>query len=104
MCWVCLGGGGGGMVGRDDGAEGSRLVSEGDVPEALSAPILMRSHEVQRQEASGLVLEGVSSDDVLLEIHKWKAREQEIRQLETVVRERTAAFRRYLQEMLEGAE
>ena len=81
-------------------AESGRLVSEG--AEAL-APAFLRSSEVQRQE-QGVVLEGVSSDEVLLEIHKWKARHQEILELEAVVRERTVAFRRYLQEMLEGAE
>jgi len=85
-----------------DGAESGRLVSEGDIAEGL-APALLRGNEVQRQE-EGVVLRGVSSDEVLLDIHKWKARQQEIRQLESVVRERTAAFRRYLQEMLEGAE
>lgn len=83
-----------------DAAESGRLVSEGS--EAL-APVFLRGSEVQRQE-QGVVLEGVSSDEVLLEIHKWKARHQEILELEAVVRERTVAFRRYLQEMLEGAE
>ncbi len=83
-------------------AESGRLVSEGAAAEAL-APALLRSNETQRQE-QGVVLEGVSSDEMLLEIHKWKARHQEILQLESVVLERTVAFRRYLQEMLEGAE
>lgn len=85
-----------------DAAETGRLVSEGTVGETLP-PAFLRGSEVQRQE-QGVVLEGVSSDDVLLEIHKWKARHQEILELEAVVRERTVAFRRYLQEMLEGAE
>ncbi|MFT5087265.1 MAG: hypothetical protein ACI906_002915 [Candidatus Latescibacterota bacterium] len=91
-----------GVVSLADGAESGRLVSEGGIAEGL-APALLRGSEVQRQE-EGVVLRGVSSDEVLLEIHKWKARQQEILQLESVVRERTVAFRRYLQEMLEGAE
>ncbi len=91
-----------GAVTLGDAAESGRLVSEGAAAERLPSALL-RSSEVQRQE-QGVVLEGVSSDEVLLEIHKWKARHQEILELEAVVRERTVAFRRYLQEMLEGAE
>ncbi len=47
-------------------------------------------------------LDGVSSDDLLLEIQKWKVRQQEIRQLKSVVQERSEAFRGYLSEMLKG--
>ncbi len=49
-----------------------------------------------------IVVEQVSSDRVLLEIHKWKARQQEIDELIAVVRARAEVFQRHLQEMFEG--
>ena len=42
--------------------------------------------------------------EVALKIHKLKARQQEILQLQAVVEERAEAFRRYLRSMLEGEE
>ncbi len=42
------------------------------------------------------------SSDIMLEIHKLRARQQEIRELEAVARDRAASFRAYLNEMLEG--
>lgn len=42
--------------------------------------------------------------EVALKIHKLKARQQEILQLQAVVEERAEAFRRYLHSMLEGEE
>ena len=45
-----------------------------------------------------------SVEEVLLEIHKLKARQQEIRQLQTVVQDRAEAFHLYLRTMLEGKE
>ena len=42
--------------------------------------------------------------EVALKIHKLKARQQEILQLQAVVEERAKAFRRYLRSMLEGEE
>ena len=46
-------------------------------------------------------MEQLSSDRVLLEIHKCKARQQEIDELIAVVRARAEAFQRHLQEMFE---
>ncbi len=86
-----------------EGIDSAHLISKIKSVEVSVAPVLLRGREVPRQElVAGLG--GVSSDDVLLEIHKWKARLQEIRQLEAVAHERTVVFRRYLQEMLEGPE
>lgn len=48
-----------------------------------------------------IVVEQLSSDRVLLEIHKCKARQQEIDELIAVVRARAEAFQRHLQEMFE---
>ena len=45
-----------------------------------------------------------SIDEVVLEIHKLKARQQEVRQLQDVVQDRAKAFRLYLRSMLEGEE
>ena len=42
--------------------------------------------------------------EVALKIHKLKARQQEILQLQAVVEDRAEAFRRYLRSMLEGEE
>ena len=42
--------------------------------------------------------------EVALKIHKLKARQQEILQLQAVVEDRAEAFRRYLHSMLEGEE
>ena len=41
-------------------------------------------------------------DEVVLEIRKLKARQQEVRQLQAVVQDRAKAFRFYLRSMLEG--
>lgn len=41
-------------------------------------------------------------DEVVLEIHKLKARQQEVRQLQAVVQDRAMAFRLYLRSLLEG--
>ena len=43
-------------------------------------------------------------DEVVLEIHKLKARRQEISQLQVVVLDRAKAFRLYLRSLLEGKE
>lgn len=43
-------------------------------------------------------------DEVVLEIHKIKTRQQEINQLQAVVQDRAKAFRLYLHSMLEGEE
>ena len=42
--------------------------------------------------------------EIALKIHKLKARQQEILQLQAVVEDRAEAFRRYLRSMLEGEE
>lgn len=65
--------------------------------------VLLEQRE-QDREGRMLSVEGVSVDDVTIEIHKLKAHQQEIHQLEGVVRERAAVFRQHLQKMLEGEE
>ena len=70
---------------------------------APSPPLLLSQRELVR---GGRMqpLEGLGGDEVVLEIHKLKAHQQEIRQLEGVVRERAVIFRKHLQKMLEGEE
>ena len=54
------------------------------------------------QGNDGKALDGMPGEELLLEIHKWKVRLQEIDELKAVVRERSATFREYLQDMLRG--
>lgn len=86
---------GGGFEKMDDVAVGGALVP----PQQPLLPQreLVRGGRVQP-------LEGLGGDEVVLEIHKLKAHQQEIRQLEGVVRERAVIFRKHLQKMLEGEE
>jgi len=50
----------------------------------------------------GKALDGVPGEEMLLEIHELKVRLQEVDELKAVVRERSATFRKYLQDMLRG--
>lgn len=47
-------------------------------------------------------LKSVPGEDLLLEIHKWKVRQQEVDELKAVVRERSETFRNHLLIMLKG--
>ena len=66
----------------------------------LSQDNLVAGREQNHGEEMGL--EQLPGDDILIEIHKLKARQLEIRQLEAVVRERAESFRQHLQILLEG--
>ena len=55
---------------------------------------------VDGEDVSGIGI--VPGEDLLLEIQKWKVRQQELDELKAVVRERSATFRKYLQDMLRG--
>ena len=66
-----------------------------------AAAPLVRDREAARGEP---VYVGGGIDEVLVEIHKLKARQVEIRELEAVAKERAATFRQHLEAMLEGAE
>ena len=57
---------------------------------------------LRTQGNEGKALDGVLGEEMLLEIHKWKVRLQEVDELKAVVRERSATFRKYLQDMLRG--
>ncbi len=46
----------------------------------------------------------ISADDLQLEIRKLKTRQQELRQLEALARDRARTFRAYLDQLLTGAE
>ena len=70
--------------------------------ESQGEPVSFRDHEgVPNSEIDPV---SPSVEEVLLEIHKLKARQQEIRQLQTVVQDRAEAFHLYLRTMLEGKE
>ncbi len=97
-----------------DPAEGLRSGQEGvtlDEPPpgfdaGLAGPttqeVLVARSELSREAHSSV--EELAADDLILEIHKLKARQQEIHQLEAVARERAEAFRKYLRKLLEGGE
>lgn len=57
-----------------------------------------------RGEEQAAETEQSSTDEVVLEIHKLKARRQEVYQLQVVVLDRAKAFRLYLRSLLEGKE
>ena len=64
-----------------------------------SQEVLIAQNELSREPLSvGYLV----AEDIALEIRKLKVRQQEIRQLESVARERAAAFRARLRELLEG--
>ena len=70
--------------------------------EPRGEPVLFHENEGEPNPKIDLVSPSV--EEVLLEIHKLKARQQEIRQLQTVVQDRAEAFHLYLRTMLEGKE
>ncbi len=91
-----------GQQGRQRGAASQKaltfvmpLVAESE--KSLGAAFILRT-----QGNEGKALDGVPGEEMLLEIHKWKVRLQEVDQLKAVVRERSATFRKYLQDMLRG--
>ncbi len=57
---------------------------------------------IRAQGNEGKALDGVPGEALLLDIHKWKVRLQEVDELKAVVRERSATFRKHLQDMLRG--
>lgn len=57
---------------------------------------------IRAQGNEGKALDGVPSEALLLEVHKCKVRLQEVDELKAVVRERSATFRKHLQDMLRG--
>ncbi len=70
--------------------------------EPQGEPVIFRGHEGDTNPKIDPLSPSV--EEVLLEIHKLKARQQEIRQLQTVVQDRAEAFHLYLRSMLEGKE
>ncbi len=64
--------------------------------------VLVPYQELAREES--ISMDELAAGDIVLEIRKLKARQQEIHQLEAVVRERARAFRAHLLELLEGNE
>ena len=109
----------GGGSGALNGARGSEDFApiEGTPPtlgDAAAGPIIeevvveeravLLSQRVTAREGSIAPLGVGMGDEMALEIHKLKAHQLEIRQLEEVVRERAATFRQFLDKMLEGEE
>jgi hypothetical protein len=81
----------------------AEMAADGEREQVRPEPLLQRDRETARQGA-GPAVSGPAVDDLVLEIHKLKARQQEIRELEALVRERTETFRSHLHKMLEGKE
>ena len=77
--------------------------SEGGGLTASPRPLVRGARQVA-QDGELRALGGAGAEDVALEIHKLRAHQQEIRQLEAVARERAASFRAHLNKMLEGSE
>ena len=91
----------------EQAAEGRVLLTtsqprEGAGGEAV-APVLLPVGE-QEQEDYRPWLGSIRADETQLEIHKLKARQQELHQLELVVRERARTFRSYMSKLLAGEE
>ena len=57
---------------------------------------------IKAQGNEGKALDGVPGEALLLEVHKCKVRLQGVDELKAVVRERSATFRKHLQDMLRG--
>ena len=57
---------------------------------------------LRAQGNEGKALDGVPSEEMLLKVHKLTVRLQEVDELKAVVRERSATFRKHLQDMLRG--
>ena len=87
-------------------AEGRMLLTTSQLGEEVRepvAPTLVASGEPQ-SERYGRWLRGIRADRTQLEIQKLKARQQELHQLELVVRERARTFRSYMSNLLAGEE
>ena len=67
------------------------------------APVMVPQGE-QDPGKYGLRLRSLRADETQLEIHKLKARQQELHQLELVVRARARTFRSYMSKLLAGEE
>ena len=89
-------------VGAAEGAEVS-LEASGDRSGVVEIAAVVARREVAFGER-GILSVDVSADDLQLEIRKLKARQQELRQLEALARDRARTFRTYLDQLLTGAE
>ena len=87
-------------------AEGRMLLTTSQLREEVREPVvptLVPAGELQ-SERYGRLLGGIRADRSQLEIQKLKARQQELHQLELVVRERARTFRSYMNKLLAGEE
>ena len=89
-------------VATAEGAEVS-LEASGDRTGSVEPAALVARREVAFGERAVPSVD-LSADDLQLEIRKLKARQQELRQLEALARERARTFRTYLNQLLTGAE
>jgi hypothetical protein len=86
---------------RDIGSSGiGAATNEGSGERPAQATVRGALQAAGEGELRGLAVD----DDVALEIQKLRARQQEVRQLEVLARERAASFRICLNEMLEGSD
>jgi len=71
-------------------------------PPTTTQEVLVARRELVRVES--MAHEGLDGNDIMLEIRRLKAHQQEIRHLEAIARERAEAFRAHLLQLLEGNE
>ena len=89
-------------VAAAEGAEVSLDASNGRGEPVENAAVVTRREVAFGDRAIPPV--DISADDLQLEIRKLKARQQELRQLEALARDRARTFRTYLDQLLTGAE
>jgi hypothetical protein len=99
----------GGRGGSYDDDGGTLSPGNGSVtpPEGVTSAERQPLVRGARQSARDTDLRALGTGEapgVALEIHKIRAHQQEVRQLEAVARERAASFRMHLNNMLEGGE
>ena len=71
-------------------------------PPTTTQEVLVARREIVRIE--NMTHEGLGGNDIMLEIRRLKAHQQEIRHLQAIARERAEAFRTHLLQLLEGNE
>ena len=91
-----------GQQGRQRGAASQEALQvvvplAAESEESRGAAFILRA-----QGNEGKALDGVPGEEMLLEVHKLTVRLQEVDELKAVVQERSATFRKYLQDMLRG--
>ena len=71
-------------------------------PDVPPLPPLVAGQQPDREVTRVAPERGAMDDEFFLEIRKLKLRQQEVRQLETVLQERIHLFREHLQRLMEN--